>query len=273
MIVSLAMSEQGYIEPEEDDNPSEEEFDYAREPEPDEYTLRSNEQRSRYFLAAICFLLALLCLSAWLNHIPWLNDTLLQLGMLGFAAISIFFLLRGSSTNPMSKSSAGEHTEEYTGNDDVEQAGIPRLYEREYREDGYWSEPRMDEEDKHEGDNELTPFELLVQEALATIPDEFQERMENVFVRVEYEPGEEVLRRVGTREGYTLLGLYEGIPLTVYGRQHSSLPETITIYQRTIEHYCHGDPDRIREQVQQTVLHEVAHHFGIDHDEMPIWIR
>jgi len=50
-------------------------------------------------------------------------------------------------------------------------------------------------------------------------------------------------------------------------------PEIITIYQHTIEAYCHGDPDRIREQVRHTVLHEVAHHFGIDHEEMPIWVR
>ena len=45
------------------------------------------------------------------------------------------------------------------------------------------------------------------------------------------------------------------------------------IYQRTIEAYCHGDPERIRQQVRATLLHEVAHHFGIDHDEMPIWVK
>jgi predicted Zn-dependent protease with MMP-like domain len=61
--------------------------------------------------------------------------------------------------------------------------------------------------------------------------------------------------------------------LTTYGQTRVSQPEIITIYQRTIEAYCHEDPDRIREQVRHTVLHEVAHHFGIDHHEMPIWIR
>jgi len=224
------MSVQDTGEPEEQQDSSEEAYDYAREPEPDEFTLRSNEQRSRFFLAAMSFLLALLCLSAYLNHIPLLNDTLMQLGALAFAAIGLFFLLRGSPTNHKSTHSTNEQIES-------------------------------------------TPFELLVQEALATIPPEFQERMENVFVRVEYEPGEALLRRVGTKEGYTLLGLYEGVPLTAYGRQYSAQPETITIYQRTIERYCHGDPVRIRAQVQHTVLHEVAHHFGIDHAEMPIWIR
>jgi predicted Zn-dependent protease with MMP-like domain len=97
--------------------------------------------------------------------------------------------------------------------------------------------------------------------------------MENVLVRVQYEPGEEVMQRVGIKEGYSLLGLYDGVPLTTYGQARVSQPEIITIYQRTIEAYCHGDPDRIREQVRHTVLHEVAHHFGIDHEEMPIWIR
>src|SRR5438477_12425031 len=88
------MSEQDYGRQEENGDSSEEEYDYAREPEPDAYTLRNNEQRSRYFLAAMSFLLALLCLSAYLNHLPSINSSLLQLGVIGFAAIGIFFLLR-----------------------------------------------------------------------------------------------------------------------------------------------------------------------------------
>lgn len=230
------MSEQEFNEPQENNGHSDEGYDYAREPEPDADTLRSNEQRSRYFLAAMSFLLALLCVSAYFNAIPWLNGTLLQLGAVAFAALGIFFLLRGE---PAAQSQP-----------------IP-----------------PDEHSRTDADEELTPFETLVQEALATIPPEFQERMENVFVRVVYEPGTQVLRRIGSKEGYTLLGLYEGVPLTTYGRQHSAQPEIITIYQHTIERYCHGDPDRIREQVRHTVLHEIAHHFGIDHEEMPIWIR
>lgn len=49
-------------------------------------------------------------------------------------------------------------------------------------------------------------------------------------------------------------------------------PEIITIYQHSIEVYGHGKLGRIREQMRYTILHEVAHHFGIDHEEMPIWI-
>jgi predicted Zn-dependent protease with MMP-like domain len=243
------MAEQDYDEPPEEVDTSDEGYHYTDEPEFDEETLRSNEQRSRFFFAAMSFLIALLFLSAYLNHLTALNSTILQLGIVAFAAIGIFLLLRGGNSAYKKPLSGREHSEEHS----------PR------RED------EIEEEDSAQPD--LTPFELLVQEALASIPEEFRERMDNVFVQVEYEPDEELLRRVGTKEGYTLLGLYEGVPLTVYGRQHNAHPETITIFQRTIERYCHDDPDRIREQVLHTVLHEVAHHFGIDHDEMPIWIK
>jgi predicted Zn-dependent protease with MMP-like domain len=279
------MSEQDYRTQEENQDSSKEEYDYAREPEPDVYTLRNNEQRSRYFLAAMSFLLALLCLSAYLNHLPSINSSLLQLGAIVFAAIGIFFLLRSRVAYPHSYTSTpkgnqrsafddeliDDDNDAYDVQDDDDHNKVVDGYADHRDKEAVSLEYAQNEADG-EG-HELTPFELLVQEALATIPAEFQERMDNVFVRVVYEPGAEVLRRVGTKEGYTLLGLYEGVPLTTYGQRYSAQPETITIYQRTIENYCHGDSNRIREQVRHTVLHEVAHHFGIDHDEMPIWIR
>jgi predicted Zn-dependent protease with MMP-like domain len=243
------MSEQDYSEAQEETDASDEIDSNTRGPEFDEDTLRSNERRSRFFFAAMSFLLALLCLSAYLNHLAPFNSTILPIGIVFFAAIGIFLLLRGGAAMHERPLSPGEQVEA----------------QPEDRKDG--------SEEDGGTQPKLTPFELLVQEALAAIPEEFQARMDNVFVQVEYEPGETLLRRVGTREGYTLLGLYEGVPLTAYGRRNSSHPETITIFQRTIERYCHGDPDRIREQVQHTVLHEVAHHFGMDHDEMPIWIK
>jgi predicted Zn-dependent protease with MMP-like domain len=243
------MAEQDYNNLQEEADSPDEADHYSSEPEFDEETLRSNERRSRFFFAAMSLLIAMLFLSAYLNHLTSLNSTILQLGIIVFAAIGIFLLLRGGTTKYKKPLTPGEQIEKDT---EEEADGI---------------------EEKEQVQPSLTPFEVLVQEALASIPAEFQERMNNVFVQVEYEPDEELLRRVGTREGYTLLGLYEGVPLTAYGRLHSSHPETITIFQHTIERYCHGDPDRIREQVRHTVLHEVAHHFGMDHDEMPIWIK
>lgn len=270
------MREQDFYEPGEGgDSTSDEEYNYALEPDPDEETLRSNEHRSRFFLAAMSFLLALLCLSAYLNNIPWLNSTLLEICIVVFAAIGFFFLLQRGSVHQEQLSPLGEYNEQPSDASAVqdERDHSAWLYENSYDSDKDVRRDQGEIGETGEAKDDSTSFEILVQEALASIPLEFHERMENVFVRVEYEPGETVLRRVGTKPGYTLLGLYEGVPLTVYGRQHSALPETIIIYQRTIERYCHGDPDRIRKQVRHTVLHEVAHHFGIDHDEMPIWIR
>jgi predicted Zn-dependent protease with MMP-like domain len=130
----------------------------------------------------------------------------------------------------------------------------------------------VEDEDEQEADD-LSAFEKMVEAALASIPFEFQEQIANLAVLVESEPDEEVLERVGVHEGETLLGLYQGVPLTSYGQRHAILPQRITIYQRNIEAYCHGDPELIQEQVRSTVLHEVAHHFGMDHEEMPIWVR
>jgi predicted Zn-dependent protease with MMP-like domain len=117
-----------------------------------------------------------------------------------------------------------------------------------------------------------TPFERLVDEALASVPAEFQAYCENVAVRVQAEPTDEELRTLHVDEGGTLFGLYHGVDLTRQGVAGAS-PQEITIYQGPMERFCEGDPDAMREQVRRTVLHELAHHFGIDHDDMPDWVR
>ncbi len=234
----------------------EEEYDYQREIEPDEHTLHENMNRSQYFCAMLSFLIALIILGIYLNnYYNLLSGWFLLAGMFAFVAIGVFFLWPDTILN---------HTlnpkRDYQGNE------VKNTFIEAEKEE------RLEEAEDTEID-ELSPFERLVQEALATIPSEFHEKMENVLVRVQYEPGEEVMDRVGAKEGYTLLGLYEGVPLTTYGQARMAHPEIITIFERTIVDYCDGDPDRIRRQVRHTVLHEIAHHFGIDHEEMPIWIR
>lgn len=116
-------------------------------------------------------------------------------------------------------------------------------------------------------------FEQLVQEALLSLPDEFRSYMDNLAVMVEDEPDVEALQQAHVPPGHTLLGIYHGTPLTDYGHYYSKLPERITIYQGPIERRCQGNRERIRLQVRATVLHELAHHFGIDHDDMPHWIK
>lgn len=111
-------------------------------------------------------------------------------------------------------------------------------------------------------------FEDLVVAALDTLPEELLELMENVDVTIERWPNRAQLDGVGIHRG-TLLGLYEGIPLT---ERHSSsynlvMPDKITIFQRPIEQMC-SSHDEIVDQVRKTVVHEVAHHFGIGEETL-----
>ena len=106
-------------------------------------------------------------------------------------------------------------------------------------------------------------FEDLVRRALDTLPGEFYERLQNVDVVVEDEPTQEQLQTGGVEEGDTLLGLYEGVPLTARENYGFVLPDKITIFQRPIEEMCES-PVEVVEEIRVTVMHEIAHHFGID---------
>lgn len=108
-----------------------------------------------------------------------------------------------------------------------------------------------------------TEFERLVLQALDRIPEDLRMRLDNVDIVVEDAPSREQLVGSGIDKGNILLGLYEGLPLTDRYNYDMVLPDKITLFQRPIESICQTDEDIIRE-VQVTVVHEVAHHFGID---------
>ncbi len=106
-------------------------------------------------------------------------------------------------------------------------------------------------------------FESLVETAVEALPDEFLTRLENVAVVVEDWPSSEQLRRVGLDHGGTLLGVYEGVPLTSRGAYYGSVaPDKITIFQKSVEARCSSDSE-INAEIQRVVKHEIAHHFGI----------
>lgn len=106
-------------------------------------------------------------------------------------------------------------------------------------------------------------FEALVRQALDSLPGEFYERLQNVDVVVEEAPTREQLRTSALEEDDTLLGLYEGVPLTARENYGFVLPDKITIFKRPIEEMCES-PEEVVEEVRVTVMHEIAHHFGID---------
>lgn len=112
-------------------------------------------------------------------------------------------------------------------------------------------------------------FEALVDEALVGLPTFFQEKMDNVAVLVRTWPTRDELRRAGVPPGHALLGLYSGIPLTRRTSGYNLVPpDTITLFQGPIEAAAGGELAAIREQVRHTVIHELAHHFGISDDRL-----
>ncbi len=112
-------------------------------------------------------------------------------------------------------------------------------------------------------------FDALVEEAIESLPRALLERISNVAIVVENAPAAAQLRRQGIPPGDTLLGLYEGIPLTQRTSHYGNVvPDKITLFQAPIEAAAGYDPNRIREQVRRTVLHEIAHYFGIDDDRL-----
>lgn len=112
-------------------------------------------------------------------------------------------------------------------------------------------------------------FHVLIDEALAALPRDLRERMSNVAIVVENAPSAAQLRRNRVPAGGTLLGLYEGIPLTQRGSHYGNVvPDKITLFQAPIEAAAGYDPERIRQQVRRTVVHELAHHFGISDDRL-----
>lgn len=111
-------------------------------------------------------------------------------------------------------------------------------------------------------------FEHLVAEALEGLPQEFQQKLENIAVVVQDWPTPQQLASVGSRHRGDLLGLYEGIPLTRGGKRYAMvLPDKITIFQKPIEMVYRSDRG-IMGGIGKTVRHEIAHHFGISDERL-----
>ena len=106
-------------------------------------------------------------------------------------------------------------------------------------------------------------FEGLVARAVQTLPAEFVARLDNIDVVVEDWPTAVQLTRVGLGYDQTLLGLYEGVPLTRRGGHYGLVPpDKITIFRKPVEAKCRYDAE-ITAEIQRVVKHEIAHHFGI----------
>ncbi|MEB2283395.1 MAG: metallopeptidase family protein [Myxococcales bacterium] len=114
-------------------------------------------------------------------------------------------------------------------------------------------------------------FRQLVTEVLATLPRDIASRIENVEVVVEDEPTAAQIRGVGLDpQQDTLFGLYEGVPLHERGHDYAALPDKISIFYLPIIESCTSIAE-VRDEIRTTVLHEVAHFFGIGDDDLDEW--
>ena len=106
-------------------------------------------------------------------------------------------------------------------------------------------------------------FEKIIKEGIKAIPEKFLRKLENVAIVIEDEPTPAQKKKLNIHSGWTLFGLYEGVPQLERGANYSAvLPDKITIFQNPIEAGARDGKD-IKEIVKNTVWHEIAHHFGM----------
>lgn len=111
-------------------------------------------------------------------------------------------------------------------------------------------------------------FDKLVAEAVRSIPKRFRDAMQNIAIVVEDEPALDTLEEVGIEPPDTLLGLYQGTPLTERQWAHGNvLPDKITLYQWPIEDESENEDDLVV-AIGETLIHEVGHYFGLSEEEI-----
>lgn len=111
-------------------------------------------------------------------------------------------------------------------------------------------------------------FARLVERAIAELPPQFADALEEVPIDIRERPTRAQLKSVGLGEDELLLGLYLGVPRTERSVEHSGrVPDVIHIFQEDCELVSDSEADLVRE-VRITVLHELGHHFGLDEDDL-----
>jgi predicted Zn-dependent protease with MMP-like domain len=110
-------------------------------------------------------------------------------------------------------------------------------------------------------------FERLVARALSGIPEPFRDALGEVAIVIDDEPSGQQRRDNDLAEDEMLYGLYEGVPRTEYGADWAAVPNRITLFRLPLEEDF-ADPAELADEVRVTVIHELAHHLGIDDDRL-----
>ncbi len=111
------------------------------------------------------------------------------------------------------------------------------------------------------------PFEQLVDRALAAIPEPFRSALADVAIVIDDEPSAEQRQDNGLAPDEMLYGLYEGVPRTEYGADLAAAPNRISLFRLPLEEDF-PDPAELADEVRITVIHELAHHLGIDDERL-----
>jgi predicted Zn-dependent protease with MMP-like domain len=111
------------------------------------------------------------------------------------------------------------------------------------------------------------PFEALVERALAGIPMPFAAALDEVAIVIEDEPTPDQRRANNMEPDEWLYGLYEGVPRTAWGADWLTVPNKISLFRLALEEDF-ADPEDLEDEVRVTVIHELAHHLGIDDDRL-----
>lgn len=110
-------------------------------------------------------------------------------------------------------------------------------------------------------------FARLVRQALDDLPEPYRDWLDNIDIVIERRPRRSHMASAGLAPGETLFGLYEGVPLTERESYGMTLPDKITVFQEPLEEAFLGEAELVAE-VRKTVLHELAHHFGMSDDHL-----
>ena len=110
-------------------------------------------------------------------------------------------------------------------------------------------------------------FQNLVLQALSDLPEDVRHSIQNVDVVVDDVASMSQIVGTGIENAMNLLGLYEGIPLTERYGYDMVLPDKVTLFQKPIESIC-DTQEQMAEEISKTLIHEIAHHFGLDDDHL-----
>jgi predicted Zn-dependent protease with MMP-like domain len=111
-------------------------------------------------------------------------------------------------------------------------------------------------------------FHELMDEAIEFIPQIFKDKIDNLVFISEPYPSDSDLERLGITDRYTLLGLYSGVPYTQRNTGYTGVtPDRIILFQRNIESIC-ANENELKIKILEVIIHELAHYFGMDEDEV-----